>query len=110
MTKVDICFKDGHITALVADGHTDYGVKGEDIVCAALSSIIQTAALGLMQVAGIELELTRRDGQGYLAFKVRELSERQRYDADIILNTMLLGIDDLYQGFSDYIDLNITGR
>lgn len=110
MTKVDIRFEDGHIAALVADGHTDYGVKGEDIVCAALSSIIQTAVLGLMQVAGIEIELARRDDEGYLAFKLSTLSERQRYDADIILNTMLLGVDDLYQGFSDYIELNITGR
>ena len=41
------------------DGHTGYGVEGEDVVCAALSSIVQTAVLGLMGVAGLNVNLMR---------------------------------------------------
>lgn len=95
----------GHIVSLKADGHTGYGVEGEDIVCAALSSIIQTALLGLMQVAGIPVEFSRNDGDGYIEFTVPTLSSDKRHDADMILDTMMLGIADLYETYSDFIEL-----
>ena len=108
MTKVEVLRKSGHIVTLTADGHTGYGVEGEDIVCAALSSIIQTALLGLMQVAGINVEFEIRDDEGYLSFKLPELNETLRHDADMILDTMLCGINDLYETYSDFIDLSMV--
>ena len=39
MTNVTIEKKGNSIIKIVCDGHTNYGVEGEDIVCAALSSI-----------------------------------------------------------------------
>lgn len=105
MTKVEVVKESGHIVALKADGHTGYGVEGEDIVCAALSSIIQTALLGLMQAAGINVQFSRNDGEGYIEFHLPELNENSRHDADMILDTMLLGIADLYESYSDFIEL-----
>lgn len=68
----------GSIVSVECDGHTGYGVEGEDIVCSALSSIVQTAALGLMQVAGIDLDYEVREEDGYLKFT---LPRFQRKDA-----------------------------
>jgi uncharacterized protein YsxB (DUF464 family) len=106
MTQVTLTTKKGHIVSLVADGHTDYGVEGEDIVCASLSSIIQTAVLGLLKVVGINLKTTIHDG--FLSFQLPDnLSEKDRHDADIILETMLCGIADLNEGYSDFVDLEV---
>ena len=105
MTVVEVVRESGHIVSLTADGHTGYGVQGEDIVCAALSSIIQTALLGLMQIAGINVKFTIRDEDGYLEFRLPELDSNARHDADMILDTMLLGISDLYESYSDFIEL-----
>ena len=33
MTKISVTKKDNNIVELECDGHTDYGVNGEDIVC-----------------------------------------------------------------------------
>ncbi len=108
MTKVSIGKQSGRIVSVDCDGHTGYGVEGEDIVCAALSSIVQTAVLGLMGVAGINLKLTRDDKCGRLSFKLPDnLSESMRHDADTILETMLMGIADLYEGYSDFIELEV---
>ncbi|MDR2202233.1 MAG: ribosomal-processing cysteine protease Prp [Clostridiales bacterium] len=108
MTRVKILRKDGRITALTADGHTDFGEEGEDVVCAALSSVIQTAVLGLLKVAAIPLEYKILDQSGSLEFKVPDnLSEGDRKAADIILETMLCGIADLHEGFSKYIKLEV---
>lgn len=108
MTVVKITKKDGHIREVMCDGHTNYGEYGEDVVCAALSSVVQTAALGLMSVAGINIFLEREETKGYLKMIIpEEISELQTIQADAILETMLCGISDLYQGFSDFIELEV---
>lgn len=108
MTKVCIQKKEGKIVSLHCDGHTGYGAEGEDIVCAALSSVVQTAVLGLMGVAGINVKMQREDARGLLAVELpQDLSERQRHDADVILETMLMGVADLYEGYSDFIELEV---
>lgn len=108
MTVIKVKRVSGHIVSVEALGHTGFAANGEDIVCAALSSIIQTAALGLMGVAGLKLALDRRDEDGYIRFKLNdELSERERRDADMILETMLCGVSDLYESYSDYINLEV---
>lgn len=106
MTKVCIVKRNGKIVSVDCDGHTGYGVEGEDIVCAALSSIVQTAVLGLMGIAGINVKMKRDDGS--LKFSLpEEISVAERHDADVILETMLMGIADLYEGYSDFIELEV---
>ena len=61
MTQVEVVRKDGHIVSLKTSGHTGYGVEGEDIVCAALSSVIQTAIMGLLHIVGKDTDV---DGTG----------------------------------------------
>ena len=105
MTRVTVIKSRGHIVSLVAYGHTGYGVEGEDIVCAALSSVIQTAVLGLMRVAGINAEV--ETDEGYLSLELPKLNEQDRHNADMILDTMLCGIADLNEGYSDFIELEV---
>jgi uncharacterized protein YsxB (DUF464 family) len=82
--------------------------KGEDIVCAALSSVVQTALMGLMEVAGINVDYTRDDEEGLLLIKLPEgIEDAQRHDADVILHTMLCGVSDLSEQFSKYIKLEV---
>ena len=110
MTIIEVVKEDGHVVSLDADGHTGYGEAGEDIVCAAVSSIIQTALLGLMQVAGIAVKYDRHDEDGRLRFVLPTLSGKDRHSADMILDTMLLGLSDLYETYSDFIELKLTNK
>ena len=108
MTNVSITKKNGEIVKVVCDGHTNYGVSGEDIVCSALSSIVQTAVLGVLMVAGVNLDLQRNEDRGYLSFEVpNDISQTQRHDVSVILNTMLCGISDLREGYSDFVELEV---
>ena len=89
-------------------GHTGYAASGEDIVCAALSSVIQTALLRLLQVAGINVLYERDDEDGYLMFELPDdITDQQAHDADVILSTMYMGIADLVESYSDYIKLEV---
>lgn len=107
MTEIKVFKKNGSVVRVVCDGHTGYGVEGEDIVCAALSSIVQTALLGLLAVARINVSFVKDDGKGWLEFTLPELDERRRHDADVILDTMLCGVSDLREAYSDFIDLEV---
>lgn len=106
MTDVVITKKDNHIVLVESSGHTGYAEEGHDIVCAALSSILQTALLGLIKVADIDVE--SETGDGYLRFAIPEdIDDVRRASADIILDTMYEGVNDLYQGLSKYIKLEV---
>ena len=108
MTKVTVKKRFDRIVSVECDGHTNYGVSGEDIVCSALSSIVQTAVLGLLMVVLVELDMKRDDEAGYLKFTLPEkLTDEQDTQACAILDTMLCGISELNESFSDYIELEV---
>jgi uncharacterized protein YsxB (DUF464 family) len=108
MTIVKIKKRGNSIQSVQTFGHTGYAARGEDIVCAALSSVIQTALLGLLQVAAINVIYDRDDEDGYLMFELpNDLTDAQAHDADVILATMYMGIADLAESYSDYIKLEV---
>ena len=109
MTKVEITRRDEQIVRIECDGHTGYGVEGEDIVCAALSSVVQTALLGLLSVAAVPVDYKREKGGLTMAIP-GGLDYGRRKAADIILETMLLGVADLHEGFSDFVELKVINE
>ena len=97
-----------NITSVVCDGHTNYGVSGEDIVCSALSSIVQTAVLGILTFVQVDINLKRNEQKGFLSFEIpKDLTDEKRHDVNLLLNTMLCGISDLREGYSDFIELEV---
>lgn len=108
MTKVTVKKRFDRIVSVECDGHTNYGVSGEDIVCSALSSIVQTAVLGVVAVAGVNAKVVRDERRGYLLLEIPNmLSREQEHDVEVILKTMLCGVSDLREGYSDFIELEV---
>ncbi len=50
MTEVSVGLSDGRIAAIVATGHSGFAEKGEDVVCAAVSALLQALAYGFERV------------------------------------------------------------
>lgn len=108
MTDITIITKDGHFFSIECEGHTGSAVAGEDTVCAGISSIVQTALLGVIQVAGINIDYEIDENRGYLSFAVPEhINGESKIKALAICDTMVLGIKDLYEQFSDFIYLEV---
>ena len=108
MTDIKVIRKSNSIVEVTASGHTGFGESGEDIVCAGVSTLIQTALLGLLQVAKINVKFKVDEEQGSLRFTLPErLTAEERHDADVILNTMLAGLKDFYTEYSDFINLEV---
>ncbi|MCL2234486.1 MAG: ribosomal-processing cysteine protease Prp [Firmicutes bacterium] len=107
MTNITITKKYDEIVKVVALGHTGYASEGEDIVCAAVSSVIQTAVLGLMQVAGVPIEFKQDEDIALMEIIIPELEDEDRHNANIILNTMLCGVTNLVENYGKFVKLNI---
>ena len=109
MTYVKIIKKNDMIIEVDAKGHAGYAKEGEDIVCASLSSIIQTAALGLMSVLGLNINLQTDENSGSLSFKLpNNMSDEKSEKSQVILNTMIAGVSDLAGEYSEFIKLEVT--
>ena len=92
------------ITGFTVSGHAGYGEKGTDIVCAAVTTAAMTAVNGLTDAAGIQLTPVVREG--YLACTLPEvLSETERHDADLLLESMVLTLQNLVSQYGDYVSL-----
>jgi hypothetical protein len=50
MININIFMEDGKIN-ISAEGHANYAEHGKDIVCSAISAIVQTTVMGLQAVA-----------------------------------------------------------
>ncbi len=108
MTDIKIVKNGNSIVEVTASGHTGFGEAGEDIVCAGISTLLQASLLGLLQVVGINVKYTVNEETGSLRFTLpKNLTEAERHDADVVLNTLLCGLQDFYTEYSDYINLEV---
>ena len=53
---------DDKVKELKVTGHADYSEYGSDIVCSAVSALTQTALLGLLNVAQLDIEYSINEG------------------------------------------------
>ncbi|MDE7455049.1 MAG: ribosomal-processing cysteine protease Prp [Clostridia bacterium] len=108
MTDITITKKGNSIVEVEASGHTGYGEAGEDIVCAGISTLLQSSLLGLLQVAKVNVKYTVDVETGKLKFTLpQNMTETEQHDCDVILNTLLCGLQDFYTEYSDFINLEV---
>lgn len=110
MTEITILKnKNGSIVEYEISGHTGYGKHGEDILCASISILSQTALIALNEVCHIEknkISYVIDDKRGYLKVSLsQKITMEQREKADIVLKTMEVGIKGLIDIYSDYLTL-----
>ncbi|MDH7577206.1 MAG: ribosomal-processing cysteine protease Prp [Bacillota bacterium] len=119
----------GEIRGFLVRGHAGYAPKGEDIICAGVSALVQAAVLGLRhfleklpqvetgQEENARLQVPRAPGKRRrggketeegVFFKVvlpESLGEKDREAARIILETLEMGLQGIALGYRKYVDI-----
>ena len=92
----------GRFAGFAARGHADFAEYGQDIVCAAVSAILQAARLGLEHYAAGEIEATQEPG----AMQVI-VTEGRRDDESIaaIGTTADLSVTQVVRRFADHVSI-----
>jgi len=106
MTIVEIKRENDRITKVKASGHADFACEGEDIVCAGISSIIQTAILGVKNILKVDILKERNEDTCTMEIVVpSEIDEKKDKDIQIILETMMCGLNDLCESYPNNISI-----
>ena len=104
MTVVEIIYNGNNkIERVTATGHANYS-EGEDIVCASVSTLWQTALLGLLKVVNLDIEYEIDDG--YLTFEIpQDLSYEEDQKVEVILQTLREGLLDIESGYKKFVKM-----
>jgi len=93
--------RNGLIWGFTIKGHSGFAEKGKDIVCAAVSALAYTAAGALDELAGVR-DYTERDG--FMKCSVpSDISAENRAKADIILETLAIGLKQIEEAYKEFI-------
>ena len=101
--------KDGRISAFSVHGHSGTAPKGRDIVCAGVSTLAQTALLGLGRHLHREIDY-HIDSSGDLHMELREAPDDL---SEAILRTMRLGFAEIANAYPDAVrvrSMKASGR
>jgi uncharacterized protein YsxB (DUF464 family) len=91
----------GHTTTQISiRGHAG-GRSGTDVVCAAVSAVIQTALAGLLHYSPEDVEWSMK--RGNLLVKIKT----PRSDFAVILNTMYIGLKNIENEHPDRIRIHL---
>lgn len=97
-------FRDGNgkVTRITASGHSGYAERGNDIVCAAVSTLVQTAYLAIADITD-KITFDKDEAKAYFGFTVGDVDDR--HDIDIIIRAVTVGLKDLACGYPQHIKL-----
>ena len=95
----------GGIAAIMSSGHSGFANEGQDIVCSAISVLLQTAIFSLQTQYQPEIQYSLEDG--YLSFILPEYEVEQAIEVQAIMRHTLLGLMNLAASYRDYIQLSI---
>ncbi len=93
---------EGNFIGFTVKGHSGSAPAGKDIICAAVSAIVQTALIGLDEVA--DVRDTYEISDGLVRCRLPENMDKKSFDAvQIIINVMWLGLKSIAEEYPDFV-------
>lgn len=91
--------------AFTYNGHADFDDYGKDIVCAAVTAQCMMVYNGLDEVMKIKNKIDMDNEGGYLSVSIDSSSLKEKKDAQVLMETLLLGIKAIEMQYGKIIKL-----
>ncbi len=98
MITVTVTRENGDPVGFRVSGHANMGEYGEDLVCAAVSAIVQTAILGITEVCHISAGVSIEEGETVCILS-KDASTDAIQRAGIVMKTMIAGLRSIQQSY-----------
>ena len=105
MTTVTFFYENDKVVKVSACGHSGNAESGKDIVCAAVSTLVQTAYLAIADITP-DVVYKRDDDNAEFEFSVKADCS-VRHDVDVILRALTVGLNDLEHGYPKHIKTEV---
>lgn len=101
MINLTILKSNDAITTLQAKGHSGYAEAGQDIVCSAVSTIMQTTLNGLLEVTKTDVDYEVNQDIPFLRITVKAEDEK----AQILMKSAYLALKQIADDYKKYIKI-----
>ena len=99
MIKVSIKKEDNIVKNVKVEGHAGYGVKGTDIVCACVSSIVITSLNAIIKID--ENSIDYKQDEGFIEVNIKK---HDKY-IDILIDNMISLLKELEKDYKKNIKI-----
>ncbi|MCM1367233.1 MAG: ribosomal-processing cysteine protease Prp [Roseburia sp.] len=103
MITVSFFKKNGKVFKVSTKGHSGLAESGNDILCAAVSALVQTAYLGIVEFGG-DVEYVRSEKDALFEFTAKGDTPNMR-ETEVIIGTLRVGLNDLSCGYPHNLKL-----
>ena len=96
----------GFIYSFAIEGHADYAKAGSDIVCAAVSALVFNTINSIETFTDEPMEYGYEDEGGFITCIFPQIKEgKGSKEASLLLNALVLGLQEIYEQYSQYIHI-----
>lgn len=92
---------EGRCSGFDSCGHAQYADPGFDIICAGVSALIISTVNAVEQLTGDSFENSADESEGSIRFRFLTFG----HDSQLLIQAMLLGLSEMENSYSQYIDL-----
>jgi uncharacterized protein YsxB (DUF464 family) len=105
MTVITLYQGEKGLVGLESRGHSGHARKGEDVVCAAVSALVQALLVGLRDVAGLGDVLECQVDAGVPLIRVEWPGEKAS-DVELLTRTVVLSLREIASGYPGHVSIS----
>lgn len=105
MIQITITEKHDLFKSFTIEGHSLIGKKGNNILCAGVSTLVQTIFLGLKEILKLNVKFDKKDGY-FHCYLPENLTQSNKQFVDLLIMTMIKGLQDLKKQYPDEVSIN----
>ena len=104
MTRCEFFTENDRITGFSVSGHSGYGEKGADIVCAAITAVVTMAEATINDVCGAKAKVRVKDEQARITLTL-PVSCDEEETVQAVLAGMMVTLISMRDDYPDYIEV-----
>ena len=93
------------IKTIEATGHSGYAEHGQDIVCSAISTLMETLANGLIEIVKADVKVVVDENIPHLSVTLNDNDKEKCKYAQVLMQSTLLGIKSVAKEFFKFIKI-----
>ena len=104
MTRCEFFTENDRITGFSVSGHSGYAEEGADIVCAAVSAVVDMAETTINDVCGAKAKVRVKDEQARVTLTLPASCDEEE-SVQAVLAGLMLYLCNLRDEYPDYIEV-----
>lgn len=84
---------------ITAEGHAGYAPRGQDIVCAAISALLQTFVQSVEELTGCEIKSDLRPGKAVIEYK------DETKEIELLVESFFIGVSGIAAAYPENVEV-----